>query len=87
MHANLDGKHLLARIWHGARTRGLLLEKIMLNARDGRTEKDAEIARWEVSDDGVHWRPYNPARDTGPLLHKRIEFAPPRKERRIGRRG
>lgn len=41
------------------------------------TTHDADIARWEVSEDGVNWRPYDPKRDTDPLLHKRIEFAPP----------
>jgi len=41
---------------------------------------DVEIARHEVSEDGVNWRPYDPARDTGGLLHKRIEFAPPSSE-------
>ena len=44
------------------------------------TTHDADIARWEVSEDGVNWRPYDPKRDTGPLLHKRIEFAPPPEE-------
>lgn len=39
-------------------------------------QTDAEIASYEVSEDGVHWRPYDAARDTDPLLHKRIEFAP-----------
>ncbi len=37
-----------------------------------------EIARHEVSDDGVNWRPYDRQRDnTRPILHQRIEFAPP----------
>ncbi len=49
--------------------------------------KDPDIARWDVSTDGVHWRPYNPKRDTDPLLHKRIEFALPAKERRKRRTG
>ncbi len=42
------------------------------------THDDAvEIARHEVSDDGVTWRPYDPAQDnTRPILHQRIEFAP-----------
>ena len=44
------------------------------------TTHDADIARWEVSEDGVNWRPYDPKRDTDPLLHKRIEFAPPAEE-------
>lgn len=38
---------------------------------------DVEIARHEVSEDGVTWRPYDPAQDnTRPILHQRIEFAP-----------
>ena len=40
-------------------------------------ECDPDIARYEVSDDGVTWRPYDPARDDGQPLHRRIEFAPP----------
>jgi len=40
-------------------------------------ECDPEIARYEVSEDGVSWRPYDPARDDGQPLHRRIEFAPP----------
>jgi hypothetical protein len=42
----------------------------------------AEIARYEVSEDGRVWRSYDPARDDGRLLHKRIEFAPPADELR-----
>jgi hypothetical protein len=38
---------------------------------------DAEIARHEVSEDGVMWRDYDPARDEGRNLHTRIVFAPP----------
>jgi hypothetical protein len=38
---------------------------------------NVEIARHEVSEDGVNWRPYDPTRDAGHTLHKRIEFAPP----------
>ena len=34
-----------------------------------------EIARYEVSEDGVTWRPYDRALDDGRLLHKRIVFA------------
>jgi len=37
---------------------------------------DPEIARYQVSEDGVNWRPFDPARDSGQLLHRRIEFAP-----------
>jgi hypothetical protein len=40
-------------------------------------ECDPDIARYEVSDDGVMWRPYDPTRDDGQPLHRRIEFAPP----------
>ena len=41
-------------------------------------EHAVEIARHEVSDDGVTWRPYDPKRDNArPILHQRIEFAPP----------
>ena len=43
-----------------------------------RDDSGDEIARHEVSEDGVTWRPYDPARDNAcPLLHKRIEFAAP----------
>lgn len=38
---------------------------------------DTDIARYEVSDDGVTWRPYDAARDTGGLLHTRMFFADP----------
>ncbi len=44
------------------------------------TQDDPDIARHEVSEDGVAWRPYDPARDYGLNLHRRIEFAPPREE-------
>lgn len=38
----------------------------------------AEIARHEVSEDGVNWRPYDSARDNRcAILHQRIEFAAP----------
>jgi len=46
------------------------------------TSGDAEIARHEVSEDGVNWRPYDPERDRGQLLHKRIEFAAPKEAAR-----
>lgn len=35
-----------------------------------------EIASYEVSEDGLTWRPYEPARDQHISLHKRIVFAP-----------
>jgi len=38
--------------------------------------QEPDIARYEVSEDGVIWRPYDPERDRNQLLHKRIEFAP-----------
>lgn len=40
------------------------------------TIDDVEIARHEVSEDGIHWRPYDPENDRYATLHKRIEFAP-----------
>jgi hypothetical protein len=33
------------------------------------------IAKHEVSEDGVTWRPYDPQSDRHRLLHTRIEFA------------
>jgi hypothetical protein len=39
--------------------------------------QDPDIARYEVSEDGVTWRPYDPRQDQDRPLHKRIEFAPP----------
>lgn len=36
---------------------------------------DPDIARYQVSEDGVTWRAYDPARDSGQRLHRRIEFA------------
>jgi hypothetical protein len=41
-----------------------------------------EIARHEVSEDGVTWRPYDRALDDGRLLHTRIVFATPTDEPR-----
>lgn len=38
---------------------------------------DPDLARYDVSEDGVNWRPYDPANDHGQQLHRRIEFAPP----------
>lgn len=43
-------------------------------------QEEPEIARHEVSDDGVTWRPYDPLRDRGPTLHRRIVFAAPKDE-------
>lgn len=33
------------------------------------------IAKYEVSEDGVNWRPYDPLSDRDRVLHTRIEFA------------
>ncbi|MBY0564370.1 MAG: hypothetical protein K2P58_09300 [Hyphomonadaceae bacterium] len=41
---------------------------------------DDQIAVYEVSEDGVHWRPYDPVADRLLTLHRRIEFAPPGKD-------
>lgn len=41
---------------------------------------DPDIARYDVSEDGVTWRPYDPRQDGDRPLHKRIEFAPPVEE-------
>jgi hypothetical protein len=50
-----------------------MYESLTLPTRDDA----ADIARHEVSEDGVNWRPYDPLRDAGrTLLHQRIEFAP-----------
>jgi hypothetical protein len=48
----------------------------MFEADSLRSEpEEPEIARHEVSEDGVNWRPYDPQRDRGRTLHRRIEFA------------
>jgi len=39
--------------------------------------EDNDIAAYEVSEDGVMWRPFDPSRDQGRTLHRRIQFAPP----------
>ena len=49
----------------------------MFDCTDTTAHYDNEIAQYEVSDDGVNWRPYVPARDTSELLHTRIFFAEP----------
>lgn len=50
----------------------------MFDAAAPAYDADEEIARYEVSEDGVLWRPADPARDNAlPFVHKRIEFAPP----------
>ncbi len=38
---------------------------------------DIDILRHEISEDGVHWRPYDPKVDPDCGVHRRIEFAPP----------
>jgi hypothetical protein len=43
-------------------------------------EHDPDIASHEVSEDGVAWRPFEPERDVGRTLHRRIKFAPVGKE-------
>lgn len=47
----------------------------MKYAQDFMSDELAGIARYEVSEDGVDWRPYNPKEDGAKTLHKRIEFA------------
>jgi hypothetical protein len=48
-----------------------------------RDSADIDIDRHEVSEDGVTWRPYDPARDNGKLLHTRIIFAAPHDEANV----
>jgi hypothetical protein len=50
----------------------------MFDCTDTKTAPfDSDIAQYEVSEDGINWRPYVPARDTSELLHTRIFFAEP----------
>lgn len=49
----------------------------MFNSTDTNSAAGADISRHEVSEDGVTWRPYDPQRDSGELLHTRIVFAEP----------
>ena len=42
---------------------------------DAHCTEDPEIDRYDVSEDGVMWRPYDPDRDQGRTLHRRIKFA------------
>jgi hypothetical protein len=44
-------------------------------------DHDPDIASHEVSEDGVMWRPFDPERDVGKTLHRRIKFAPVEEER------
>jgi hypothetical protein len=54
-----------------------LARAMMDQACTAPTPCDPEIARYEVSEDGVTWRPYDPKHDEGQPLHRRIDFAPP----------
>jgi hypothetical protein len=38
---------------------------------------DDDIASYEVSEDGVRWRPFDPAKDLTLRLHRRIQFVSP----------
>lgn len=42
---------------------------------DAQRTEEPEIDRYDVSEDGVMWRPYDPDRDQGRTLHRRIKFA------------
>jgi hypothetical protein len=44
---------------------------------DNLRDDACDIAAYEVSEDGVTWRPFDPLVDEGRTLHRRIEFAPP----------
>ncbi|PZO56141.1 MAG: hypothetical protein DCF16_00130 [Alphaproteobacteria bacterium] len=44
---------------------------------DADPTSDPDIASYQVSEDGMIWRPYDAARDRLAIMHKRIEFAPP----------
>lgn len=52
----------------------------MFDCTDTDASFDADIAQYEVSEDGVNWRPYDPTRDTSELLHTRMFFADPQGE-------
>ncbi|WP_158767591.1 hypothetical protein [Terricaulis silvestris] len=43
---------------------------------DALPSDDPDIAGHEVSEDGSMWRPFDPERDQGRTLHRRIRFAP-----------
>jgi hypothetical protein len=43
--------------------------------QDAALASDPDIACYQVSEDGVTWRAFDPARDLGQRLHRRIEFA------------
>ena len=42
---------------------------------DAHRTEDPEIERYDVSEDGVMWRPFDATRDQGRTLHRRIKFA------------
>jgi hypothetical protein len=42
---------------------------------DALPSDDPDIASHEVSEDGLMWRPFDPERDQGRTLHRRIKFA------------
>jgi hypothetical protein len=52
----------------------------MTMCADPRPDDFRDIARYDVSEDGVVWRPYDASHDRGRMLHKRILFAPPCEE-------
>lgn len=52
----------------------------MFDCTDIHAPFDSEIAQYEVSEDGITWRPRDPARDTSELLHTRIFFADPQSD-------
>ena len=49
--------------------------------------QDEDIASYEVSEDGVVWRPFNPVTDRQLTLHRRILFANPQNDAAMGRAG
>jgi hypothetical protein len=42
---------------------------------DAHRTEDPEVERYDVSEDGVMWRPFDATRDQGRTLHRRIKFA------------
>lgn len=49
----------------------------LFTMRGATLDTESDIASYEVSEDGVTWRPYDPARDSDERLHSRIVFADP----------
>lgn len=70
-------RHSAALLGRGNLTLAPPFPFAMFDCTDLTTAADAEIAQYEVSEDGVTWRPRDPARDTSELLHTRIFFADP----------